>query len=151
MKGNILNIKLLSIAPHFQVFIKDQTIPLLPFLEELNVLIPLPYFSRMITKIPLIERNFRFLKKANESVQIRSNEYAVIRAPFFTLPIETIRKRNSFLAAKSGIAKLLKINPSFNLIHSHFIHPLYLMGSLMLMKNQIRGPNLVEWEMHGKK
>jgi len=111
--------KLLVIAPHFGVFIKDQTVLIRRYFKKTTVLIPVPRFSNIALSIPYVGRHFRFLRLTVESAEASLNN-DVIFAKFFTLPIEIVRKRNYYLASKSCMKKFDR-GINFDLIHAHFI------------------------------
>ena len=113
--------KLLLIVPHFKVFIKDQAILIRPYLNSMTVLMPIPYFSSLALKIPHLKRHFGFLELAEESRIELAQDYTIIPAKFFTLPVEVLRKRNCYLATRSCIKALSKGAINFSLIHAHFL------------------------------
>jgi glycosyltransferase involved in cell wall biosynthesis len=111
---------LLLIAPHFKTFIREQTIHVRPFFNSVDVIIPIPYFSKLTTNIPYVKRYFKFLKVIVES-NGNINDCNVLASKYFTLPFGIMRKRNPFLAARSCVKTLSKINIHFNLTHAHFL------------------------------
>ena len=112
--------KLLIISPHFRVFIRDQAELIRPYFNNISVVMPFPRFSR-VASIPYFNRFFYFSNLAEESRIKPERNFNMISPGFFTLPIETIRKRNCFLAARSGIKALEKTGVCFDLIHAHFL------------------------------
>lgn len=120
-RGLSMEKRILLISPHFQVFIKNQAAHLLPEIDKLNVILPLPGLSKTLIRIPYIQRHFRFLEMAVQSVESLSDNFKIIKSKYFTLPIEFIRKRNSLLASRSCIKTINKYQLRFNLIHSHFM------------------------------
>lgn len=113
--------KLLLIVPHFKVFIRDQAISIRPYLNNMTVLMPIPYFSGLVSKLPYIKKHFGFLKFAEESRNELAQDYSVVSPKFFTLPIEASRKRNCYLATQSCIKALSKNAINFSLVHAHFL------------------------------
>jgi len=111
---------LLLIAPHFRVFIKDQVVNIKPYVKEVIVLMPKALFSSVVLKLPYLQRHFRFLRLAVESCDDLGG-YKNFCPKYFTLPIEVLRKRNCYLAAKSCITALSKNKIDFSLIHAHFL------------------------------
>ena len=112
---------LLLVVPHFKVFIKDQSLSIRPYLKNMTVLIPTPYFSHMVLRLPYIEKHFRPLELCVKSQDELAENYTLILPKFFTLPIKTLRKRNYYLATKSCIKALSKNSINFSLIHAHFL------------------------------
>lgn len=114
------SLSLLLIVPHFKVFIKDQVTYIKPYVKEATILMPMPLFSRIVLKLPYLERHFRFLQLAVESCNDLQN-YRYFCPKYFTLPIEVLRKRNCQLAMKSCISVISKNSVDFDLIHAHFL------------------------------
>jgi glycosyltransferase involved in cell wall biosynthesis len=85
----------------------------------MTVLMPIPYFSSLALKLPHLKNYFGFLKLAEESRNELAQDYTMIPTKFFTLPVEVLRKRNCYLAAKSCIKALSKSAINFSLIHAH--------------------------------
>jgi glycosyltransferase involved in cell wall biosynthesis len=119
--SNLKSQDLLLIAPHFKVFIKDQANLIRPYLNNMTVLIPIPYFSGLVLELPHMKEYFEFLNPALKSQQELAENYTIIFPKYFTLPIEMLRKRNCYFTTRSCIKTLSKKNINFNLIHSHFI------------------------------
>ena len=113
------NKKLLLIVPHFKVFIRDQALFIRPYFKDVVILIPTPYFHRIVFKIPYFKKYFRSLWKIVYSET--SQNFTMLFPKFFTLPLDIVRKRNWYLAAKSCINVLLKNKIEFDLIHVHFL------------------------------
>lgn len=111
---------LLLIAPHFKTFIREQATLIRPFLNDMYVLIPMPYFSNVALHLPYLRRHFGFLRVITESNE-DMRDCNVISPKFFTLPVEALRKRNPYLAARSCIKALSQNTLNFNLIHAHFL------------------------------
>jgi glycosyltransferase involved in cell wall biosynthesis len=114
------SLSLLFIVPHFKVFIKDQVTYIKPYVKEATILMPMPLFSRIVLKLPYLERHFRFLQLAVESCNDLQN-YRYFCPKYFTLPIEVLRKRNCHLAMKSCVSVISKNSVDFDLIHAHFL------------------------------
>lgn len=112
---------LLLIVPHFKVFIRDQASALRPYFSDMTVFIPVPYFSGLMLKLPYVKKYFRFLEWNIESRDELTKDYTFISPKFFTLPIETLRKRNCYLASRSCVKELLKSRIEFDLLHAHFL------------------------------
>jgi glycosyltransferase involved in cell wall biosynthesis len=85
------------------------------------VLMPIPHFSRLALKLPYIKKYFRFLKLAVETRNELAQDYMMVSSKFFTLPIDVLRKRNCYFAARSCIKTLTKNAIDFSLIHAHFL------------------------------
>jgi len=102
-EGSSMNLlksqKLLLIVPHFKVFIRDQAVFIRPYLNNMTVLMPIPYFSGLVLKLPYIKKHFGFLEFAEESRNELTQDYSVVSPKFFTLPIEVSRKRNCYRLA----------------------------------------------------
>jgi len=114
------SLSLLLIAPHFKAFIKDQVVNIKPYIKEVTILIPIPLFSHIALNLPYLERHFRFLRSATESYY-DLQDYNYFYSKYLTLPIEVLRKRNCYLAAKSCIGVLSRNKVKFDLIHAHFL------------------------------
>ena len=117
---NLLKLKeLLIVAPHFEAFIKDQAKLIRPYFKKMNILIPIPYLSRVVLSLPLLKKYFSFLEITLQSDE-KSGKFDLTFAKYFTLPIEIMRKRNYYFASKSCLKKLGQ-NMRFDLIHAHFL------------------------------
>jgi glycosyltransferase involved in cell wall biosynthesis len=114
------SVNLLLVAPHFKVFIKDQVTNIKPYVKEVTILMPTPSFSRIVLKLPYLERHFRFLRLATESYNDLQG-YRHFCPKYFTLPVDVLRRRNCYLAAESCVSVLSKNNVDFNLMHAHFL------------------------------
>jgi len=114
------SLSLLLIVPHFKVFIKDQVTNIKPYVKEVTILMPTPSFSRIVLKLPYLERYFRFLRLAAESYNDLQG-YRHFCPKYFTLPVDVLRRRNCYLAAESCVSVLSKNNVDFNLMHAHFL------------------------------
>lgn len=112
---------LLLVVPHFKVFIRDQVALIRPYFNNVTVLMPIPRFSGLALKLPVLKSYFGFLRLAEESRHELAEDYNVIPSKFFTLPVEILRKRNCYLAARSCIRALSNSAVSFGLIHAHFL------------------------------
>lgn len=113
--------KLFVISPHFRLFIKDQVISVSRFFAKVTVLVPQPFFPKLLINVPFFNNKFPFLKSAAEScneVKLHNN-IDVICPKFFTLPIEAMRKRVPLLVARSSISILKKSTVEFSLVHAH--------------------------------
>ena len=113
--------KLLLIVPYFKVFIKDQATLIRPYFNSMTALMPIPHFSSLALELPYIKKYFRFLKLAVETRNELAQDYMMVSSKFFTLPIEVLRKRNCYLAARSCVKTLTKNAIDFSLIHAHFL------------------------------
>jgi glycosyltransferase involved in cell wall biosynthesis len=114
------NKNLLLISPHFQTFVRTQALFAKPFLNDVCIVIPLPYFSKLTLKLPYISRYFKFLKITSEANEI-STQCKLLFSNFFTLPIKPVRQRNPYLSAKSCAKTISKNSVKFDIIHTHFI------------------------------
>lgn len=112
---------LLLVVPHFKAFIADQANLIKPYFKKMVVLMPMPRFSRVALGIPYLNGHFRFLKLAMDSCNEPLLRYTLLHPKFFTLPLEILRKRNSYLAARSCVKTLSRNSPDINLIHAHFL------------------------------
>jgi glycosyltransferase involved in cell wall biosynthesis len=111
---------LLLVVPHFNVFIKDQAAEIRPYIGNITAVMPSPSFSQLAMRLPIVNRNFRFLKYTTESHNDLT-DIKLLPSPYFTLPIEFMRKRYCCIAAKSCIKTVAKNKSNFNLVHAHFM------------------------------
>jgi glycosyltransferase involved in cell wall biosynthesis len=107
---------LLLIVPNFRDSLHDQATRIRSFLNDVHVLLPIPYFSNLALHIPYIERRFRFLRTMSES-----NDFSIIFPRYFTLPLKAIQRRNSYLAANSCMKAIARNSLNFDLINVHFL------------------------------
>lgn len=128
--------KLLVVAPHFRVFIKEQVTLIRSYFKETNVLIPLPYLSKIVLLLPIIKDNFSFLE-LRKGPDYPSEEIKVVFSKFATLPIGILRRRNHLLASKSCLKTLDEKNLEFNLIHAHFLSPCGYIGAVLREKYSV--------------
>lgn len=129
---------LLIVAPHFGAFIKDQAISIRSYFKSVTALIPIPRFSRMIIRLPYANRYFRSIRFAIESCE-SLNEFSIVPLEFSTLPIETMRRRNCYLAAKSCVKILSRNVIDFDLVHAHFLEN----GFVGVVCKNLRGTPLI--------
>ncbi|MEM1510586.1 MAG: glycosyltransferase family 4 protein [Thermofilaceae archaeon] len=125
---------LLLIVPHFRVFIRDQSLLIKSYLNDIKVLMPSPRFSYILFNLPYVNKYFQFLKFHVDS--LHDSCCTIISPKFFTLPVEVVRKRNCYLAAKSCIKALSKVNISFDLMHAHFLENGFIGASLKEIYNK---------------
>jgi len=114
---------LLVICSHLRTFIRDQVNYVAPFLDNVVIVMPFPYFYELVIKLPLFNRKFTFAKIAIDSLydlKLEKN-YTLLSPRFFTLPVDVLRKRNCYLATKSCVSMISKNNIDFNLMHAHFL------------------------------
>jgi len=114
---------LLVICPHFKTFIKDQVNYVAPLLDNVVIIMPLPYFYELVIKLPLFNRKFTFAKiTINSLYDLKLEKNYILLSPrFFTLPVDVLWRRNCYLAAKSCVNMISKNNVDFNLMHAHFL------------------------------
>lgn len=112
---------LLTISPHFEVFIRDQVTHLRPYFKEITALIPIPYFLGAVSRMPVLGRRFDCLGGSLRSCNESLPGITIIPSKFLTLPIEVLRKRNFYISSKSCIKTVSRSSVSFDLIHSYFV------------------------------
>jgi glycosyltransferase involved in cell wall biosynthesis len=114
---------LLVICPHFKTFIKDQVNYVAPLLDNVVIIMPLPYFYELVIKLPLFNRKFTFAKiTINSLYDLKLEKNYILLSPrFFTLPVNALRRRNCYLATESCVNMISKNNVDFNLMHAHFL------------------------------
>lgn len=119
--GILQSKNLLLIAPHFKVFIRDQVVLIRPYFGHTIVLIPTPYFSSLMINMPFAKKYFTFLGLTIGSRTEGGKDLELVFPRFFTLPLEVLRKRYCFLAARSCKKAFSEsaIDPS--LVHAHFL------------------------------
>jgi glycosyltransferase involved in cell wall biosynthesis len=112
--------ELVVLSPHFKVFVKDQVVSLSPFLKKVTVLMPTPYFSRFALSLPIAKNRFAFV---NQTISWEPcwKDFNIYQPRFFTLPIETIRKKNHIAVCTSCLNLVKAKKMKFNLIHAHFM------------------------------
>jgi len=114
---------LLVICPHFRTFIRDQVNYVAPFIDNVVIMVPFPYFCELVVKVPYFNRKFTFAKIIIDSLydlKLEKN-YTLLSPRFFTLPVNVLRRRNYYLAAKSCVSMISKNHVDFSLIHAHFL------------------------------
>jgi glycosyltransferase involved in cell wall biosynthesis len=125
---------LLLVVPHFRVFIKDQALLIKSYFNNMTVLMPTPYFSNIVFKLPYVGRYFRFLEFNVDSQY--GLDYKLISPKFFTLPVKFLRKRNCYIAAKSCLKALSKNMVNFDLMHAHFLNNGFIGARLKSLYNK---------------
>lgn len=111
---------LLLVTPHFRTFIREQAVLIQPFFNSAQVILPKPHFSKLILRMPLINKRFSFLKVMGEANETTPNFQSKF-PKFFTLPLGVIQKRNCYLISKSCISSMGEDRVNFDLIHAHFL------------------------------
>jgi len=119
--------KLLVLAPYFEVFIKGRMAGVSSYFSHITVLTPSPRFGRFLLRIPYFNLKFDFLR-SRENI-CTGHKISVFTPRFFTLPIDSIRKRNGYLILGSCIRTILRNAIDFDLIHGHFLYPLGFVGA----------------------
>jgi len=119
--------KLLVLAPYFEVFIKARMESVSSYFSNMTVLTPSPRFGRFILHIPYFNLKFDFLKPRENTYT--GHKFSVFTPRFFTLPMNSIRKRNGYLILRSCIRTILRNDMKFDLIHAHFLYPLGFVGA----------------------
>lgn len=112
---------LLIIVPHFRMFLKDQAILIQPHLNNISVMMPMPYFSSLVYQLPFINKYFRFLNLSIESNKQPISRIQLYSPKYFTLPVEFVRKRNGHLATENSMKCIINNSIKFDFIHAHFI------------------------------
>jgi glycosyltransferase involved in cell wall biosynthesis len=111
--------EILIIAPHFEMFIQGQAVATRPFLQSANVLLPNPYFSSVVPRLPYLSRRFRFLEMLNKQNKPSGFQFAYPK--YFTLPLKIMQKRNSYLVTKSCMKSVSRRACLFDFVHAHFL------------------------------
>ena len=130
---------LLIVAPNTHDIINDQTMLISTYFNKTNILVSVPYFSKIASNLPYFKKDFGFLRVNLES-NIKQINYNTIYSKFFTLPIEVLQKRNCILEAKNCIKTLARNPINFSLIHAHFLYTGFIGAEL---KNVYRKPFVV--------
>lgn len=128
--------KLLIVSPHFEVFIRDQVTHLRPYFKEITVLVPIPCFLSLVSKVPVVKRQFECLGSALRSCNESMPDYTIMPSRFFTLPIEVLRKRNFYLTSRSCIKAISKKSVKFDLIHAYFVENGFMGARLKSLYNK---------------
>lgn len=115
------NKSLLLISSFFQPFVRGQVSYVKPFLKEIYALRPIPFFHNYASEIPYFNKYFTFLRAINESNE-QTHGCIELAPKYFTLPLESIRRRNYYLTTRCCIRMLSKKKISFDLIHAHFLN-----------------------------
>ena len=116
------NRKLLVIAPHLQLFIRDQVLSLSNYLNGITTIIPRPFIPKAMINHSFFTNRYFFLKSAIDSCSnttFAENQLETICPTYFTLPIRPIQKRGALLMAKKSLQKFNKSNFDFDIIHAH--------------------------------
>lgn len=87
---------LLLVVPHLRVFIKDQATLIKPYFGSVTALMPVPYFSSIAMRLPIVNKNFHFLQFTLDSMNDPKQDFGLLSPKFFTLPIEVVRKKSFY-------------------------------------------------------
>jgi glycosyltransferase involved in cell wall biosynthesis len=134
--SNLNTQSLLLIVPHIEVFIEDQANLIRPYFNDMTVLMPMPYFSSIALKLPLVKRRFRFLQLSEKSNNKYQKNYTMVSPKYFTLPINVMQKRFGYLASTNSIKALNKKAAKFDLLHAHFLDQGYIGAKLKSLYNK---------------
>ena len=145
---------LLLINPHFKVFIRDQAMLIRPHFNNVFVLMPFPRFSN-VALLPYFGKNFSFSRLAADSYNKPERNFTMISPRYFTLPIEALRKRNCYLAARSCVKTFSKRYVNINLMHAHFMDYGFVGAALKSLLNRpfvvtAHGGDVYEWPFRDK-
>jgi len=128
------NKKLLVITPHFQYFIKDAINQYASYFKNIKIIIPVPYFYKIVTTIPLINN---FFQSATLKFSVdKSWKNKVFYAKFLTLPKFFKGVPNTCLATKATLKLVRNKKIDFDLIHSHFLSHGYIGSALKKMEDK---------------
>lgn len=119
--------KLLVLAPYFEVFIKGRMEGVSSYFSHIAVLTSSPRFGRFLLYIPYFNLKFDFLRPRENTYA--GPKFSVFTPRFFTLPINSIRKRNGYLVLRRCIRTILRNEIQFDLIHAHFLYPFGFVGA----------------------
>jgi glycosyltransferase involved in cell wall biosynthesis len=111
--------KLLIVAPHNCVFVRDQTELIRTHFDRTTILIPIPYFSRLATSVPIFSSKFSFLNLPIQSIQM-SRPSEIIACKYLALPNKYMRERAYAFAAQASTKEVTRRGLTFDLVHSHF-------------------------------
>ena len=95
----------------------------------------MPYFPIIFFRIPYFKRKFSFLEVTAESNE-HTHGCIEISPKFLTFPVNELRKRNCYLAAKSSKKALRQNTFNFDLIHAHFLHNGFIGAELKSLHNK---------------
>ncbi len=113
-------LRVVYIAPHYEVFIGDQVDQLRPMLQEATKLMPVPRFL-FVASIPIVGSRFSFLGWARASLAKRSKGNGVTAVPYLTMPLKMLSNITPMLVSKAIDSTVRKMDISPDIVHSHFI------------------------------
>ncbi len=111
---------MLFVAPHAQFFVGDQLRAVGARVGKASVLIPTPYFSSLVLRLPFASHRFASLRRAEESSREIPSE-ALMRPRYLDLPGGFTRGTTDTLAARSAFAEVSRRGGPFDLFHAHFL------------------------------
>jgi glycosyltransferase involved in cell wall biosynthesis len=120
MLNNLIEKKILIVAPHFRVFIKELTEHYNTFVNSVFVLVPSPRLSNLALQLPILKNNFHYLNWGPQN-EYRSGNIHVLLTKFFGVPVKPISKRVYHLIAKSCLNTIENNKLDFDLVHTHFL------------------------------
>jgi len=120
-------LRVLYVSPHTRFFIGDQMMAVEKLVGGIDVLLPSPYFSGLVIRLPLARNRFASLRRARESRPGATGR--IIRARYFDIPGRYGRNLTSAFASRSALSTVSREHPEFSLVHSHFIGLNGLIGS----------------------
>jgi teichuronic acid biosynthesis glycosyltransferase TuaC len=126
---------MLVIAPHCQMFIKDQLSLISQCFKSTTVLLPKPLTAAIALKMPFVNEWYPYLRLNKNSLESLPKDYSIVPSPFLTLPIEVLRRRNFYLSSKSCEKTIRKHKIDFNLIHTHFLENGFIAARLKAIYN----------------
>ena len=119
------NLDMMFISPNFRSFLRDQMVELSFNFNRTSVLIPKPYFSKLIYSNQFLTKKFLPIKNIMdiyENRELYKKKYDNIDFLFptyFTLPVDYFRKKSYKIATSKAVNLLKEKDIKIDLIHSH--------------------------------
>jgi teichuronic acid biosynthesis glycosyltransferase TuaC len=130
----------LFVSPHAQYFVGDQIRSVGKYASKVSVLIPSPFLSGLVVRLPWASNRFASLKRARDTEQGTLAEN-LVRARYFDLPGRFGRHLTYSLAARASVRSISQSQTDFDVIHSHFLRLHGFIGSAL--KKSFRKPLVV--------
>jgi glycosyltransferase involved in cell wall biosynthesis len=122
--------RVLFVSPHAQYFIGDQMTSIEKSVRGLSVMIPSPWGSSFVSRLPFFSNRFASLRRARASqLEIPGNR--LLLAKYLDFPGKVGRGLTYTLAARSCQHRIQRSKVDFDVIHSHFLRICGFIGSAL--------------------
>jgi len=113
--------RLLVISPHFITFVREQVIEISKYVDDINIIIPMPFIPEFMKDVPIMKKYSPSYDLLN--VKDLPHNIKVDEVKYITLPLDSFRGMTGDFAFKK-VDKFIKDKEiKFDIVHAHFTWP----------------------------